>query len=143
MFYNKKSYFSVFMMLIVSGILLFALVAPCAAQVDYKEGKNTWWQNEIPPAGPGQMINPAYVSKRDELRQSWSQLHRQNSSTRQYRRWTNGSSYTHTKRRNDDRARAETNRLKQELKKIPMYIAESAEPDPGPAPPPGEMIIKY
>lgn len=133
------------MMLVALGILLWSLAVPRAAQAflwqDWWQ-KGLDWQQEIPPpADPNRVINPEYLKKRQELEDSWNQLHRQNNMTRQYSRWTNNRS--HTKYRSDNRALKKTNRLKRELRKTPMYVEQGAPPAPGPILNAGEAAIKY
>ena len=131
-------------MLVALGILLWSLAVPCTAQAFWWQNwwqKGLWWQQEIPPPPePNQVVNPEYLKKQEELNNSWGQLHRQNSMTRQYDRWT--MERNTTKFRGDRRALQKTNRLEAELKKIPMYVEQGAPPAPGPEPV-GEVLLKY
>jgi outer membrane protein OmpA-like peptidoglycan-associated protein len=120
---NKKSCFSILMMLVTLGILLGSLAIPSSAQAFWWQdwfGNSLWWQQEIPTPGPCQTINPDYVKKRNELAQAWNQLHRQNNLSKQSTRWTQRTSPMH---KNDGRALKKLRRFEQELKKIPMYLA--------------------
>jgi outer membrane protein OmpA-like peptidoglycan-associated protein len=122
--HNKKSCFSILMMLVASGMLLWSLAMPSSAQAfwwqDWFTEKPLWWQQEIPAPGPCQTINPDYVKKRYELAQAWNQLHRQNNLTRQSSRWTRR---TYPKQKSDSRSLKKLRRFEQELKKTPMHLA--------------------
>jgi hypothetical protein len=98
-----------------------------------------WWQEEIPPPGPNQIINPEYLNKREELEQTWSQLHRQNNASNQYYRWTNTG---YNRGTFDNRAFIEATRLERELTETPMYVEQGAPPAPEPEPA-SEIILKY
>ena len=107
--HNKTSRFSILMMLLALGVLLWSLTVPGTAQAIWwqdwwKQGLE--WQQEIPPpADPNQVINPEYLTKKQELEKAWNQLLRQNNTTRQYTRWTIRSS---NKQKSDNRARQKT-----------------------------------
>jgi len=121
--HNKKSCFSILMMLVALGILLWSLAIPSSAQAFWWQdwfGDDLWWQQEIPTPGPCQTINPDYVNKRNELAQAWNQLHRQNNVSKQTRRWTRK---TYPTRKSDHRALKKLRRFEQELKKTPMHLA--------------------
>jgi len=142
--HNKTSRFSVLMMLVALGILLWSLTVPCSAQAYWWQDlwqKDLGWQEETPPPDdPNQVINPEYLTKKQELEKAWNQLRRQNNMSRQYNRWTrkiNGKTWS------DYRARSKTIRLERELKKTPMYIAKGVPPTPEPETPAGEVLIKY
>jgi hypothetical protein len=126
-------------MLIALGILLWSLAVPCATQAAWWK-EELWWQQEIPPpADPNQVINPEYLTKKQELDEAWKQLHRQNNMSRQYYRWTNRSQNRYW---NDTRAINNAFTLEHELKKIPMYVEQGAPPAPEPEPA-EEIILKY
>lgn len=130
-------------MLVALGILLWNLAVPCPAQAFWWQSwweKGSWWQQEIPPPPePNQVINPEYLKKQEDLNNTWLQLNRQNSMTRQHHRWTRNST---TKYRSDIRALQKANRLTAELKKTPLYIEQGAPPAPGPEPV-GDVLLKY
>ena len=143
MWHNKTSRFSIRMMWVALGILLWSLSVPGSAQALRWQD---WWKQGLerqqetpPPADPNQVINPEYLKKKQELEEAWNQLYRQNHMSRQYDRWTRRSQ---NKVLSDNRARKKTMLLERELAKTPVYIAAGAPlaPEPEPA---GEVKIKY
>ena len=122
MLQNKKSCFSILVMIVALGILLWSLAIPSSVQAFWWQdwfATEVWWQQEIPTPGPCQTINPDYVNKRNELAQAWNQLHRQNNLSNQARRWTRR---TYPTRKSDERALKKIHRFEKELKKTPMYV---------------------
>ena len=125
-------------MLVALGVLLWSLTVPGTARA-FLWSQGLWWQQEIPPPGPNQIINPDYLTKKQELNESWNQLNRQNNTSRQLERWT---FQNHVGDLSDNRALNKSSLLERELKETPMYVEQGAPPAPGPEPA-GEVLIKY
>ncbi len=129
-------------MLVALVILLWSLCVPGMTQAFWWQDwwqEDVWWQQEIPPPGPNQIINPDYLNTRKELAQTWDQLRRQNNASNQHYRWTNRG---FSRAIFDNRALSEATRLERELTKTPMYVEQGAPPAPGPEPA-GEIMLKY
>jgi len=103
----------------MTALLLFAVTLPAEEKKD-----PWWWQEEIEPPPEGQIINPDYIDKRDELERFWSQTSRDRGLTRQYWQWTNR---VHVKSNNTQRAARTAMRLERELEEIPVYIPQPSD----------------
>lgn len=112
---------------VMAALLLFAVTLPAAEKKD-----PWWWQEEIAPPPEGQIINPAYIDKRDELERFWSQTSRDRGLTKQYFQWTNR---VHVKSNNTQRAARTAMMLERELEEVPVYIPEPPDAGNGPAVP--------
>jgi|GEM_PF-2626549 len=113
---------------VMTALLLFAVTLPAEEKKD-----PWWWQEEIGPPPEGQIINPDYIDKRDELERFWSQTSRDRGLTRQYWQWTNR---VNVKSNSTQRAAVTAARLERELSEIPVYVpAETTDAGSEPAVP--------
>lgn len=118
---------------ILTALLLFAVSLPAAENKD-----PWWWQEEIAPPPEGQIINPEYITKRDELERFWSQTNRDSVFAKQYFQWT---SRARIKYYNSQRAFLTAVRLEHELEKIPVYVPKPSEPGSESAAPAQQPVL--
>lgn len=115
---NKKTCTPCKAFFILTALMFFAISVSAADRDPW------WWQEEIAPPPDGQIINPDFISKRDELERFWTQTNRDRGLTKQYFRWTNR---TDVKYDNTGRGFRTATRLENELEKTPVYVPRPSD----------------
>ncbi len=111
---------------VMTALLFFASALSAADREPW------WWMEEIAPPPEGQIINPDYINKREELAQFWAQFNRDRKFSKQYWLWTNR---WEVKYDNTRRSYSTAEELESELAKIPVYIPKPSDQGSGPSVP--------
>jgi outer membrane protein OmpA-like peptidoglycan-associated protein len=115
------------MMLVTLGVCVCIFDIAYAAEsapVEASFIESFAWLREIPPPGPNQIINPAYLEKREQLAASMMLTHRQDDAWQQKWRWTYRARPLHLDARRGGR---DSFLIERQMRKIPVYLTVASE----------------